>query len=188
MIDKKETERVLTEFADFVTKESKNNLAKNGSNASSSLSNSIDSFVKVSANSIDVDIIMESYGRFVDRGVTGKGDSNFKGKQKTVQRSLSGFRFGSGNFKGKGEQWKKRIDTWMFSRGIAPRDFKTGRFIKRDTANFLIRRSIFQHGIKPTKFLTTPFEKAFAKLEGEIGEAYGLDVVNFMKFTLKTDK
>ena len=186
MITRTETHKALKNFTDYIVIESKKNLASVGTNASSSLSESIKDFVKVSENSIDVSVLMNNYGRFIDRGVTGKGDSDFKGKDKPIQKSLSGFRFGSGNYRGTGEAWKTRINSWMYSRGIAPRDFKTGRFIKRDTTNFLIRRSIFQHGIKPTKFMTTPFEVAFSTLPDEVVEAYGLDIVNFMNFTLKT--
>jgi hypothetical protein len=64
----------------------------------------------------------------------------------------------------------------MFSRGIAPRDKETGKFIKRETVNFLIRRSIYQHGIEATEFLTRPFELGFKKLADDVVEAYGLDL------------
>ncbi len=62
---------------------------------------------------------------------------------------------------------------------------KTGKFIKRDTVNFLIRRSIYQHGTKATLFLTKPNESAFKSLPDEIVESYGLEVDKFFDNVLK---
>jgi hypothetical protein len=180
-----ETQEALQRFLDDVIKKSKANLSSKGINASNGLSNSFSSSLKVSKNSFEATILSDEHGKFIDKGVTGNNDSSFKGKKKPIRRSLSGFRFGTGNFNGKGEEWKKRIDKWMYTRGIAPRDKKTGKFIKRDTANYLIRRSIFQHGIKPTKFFTDPFEEEFNNLPNDLIEAYGLDVEKFIKFILK---
>lgn len=179
------TQDTLDSFLENVINEAKKNLKLQDKNATKDLSNSFKYNLKVSKNSFQAEIFAEDYLQFVDKGVTGKGDSDFKGKKKKVHRSEAGFRFGSGNFKGRGDEWKKKIDKWMYARGIAPRDLKTGRFIKRDTANYLIRRSIFQHGLKPTRFFTDPFEKEFQKLPQEIIEAFGLDVENFMKLVIE---
>ena len=170
----------LNKFGKRVVKEARTSLTKKDKNASKQLWNSLKYTFKEYKNSFHLSIYMDDYGKFVDKGVTGKGASNFKGKKKPIQKSLAGFRFGSGNFKGKGEEWKKRIDKWMYARGIAPRDKKTGKFIKRDTANFLIRRSIYQHGTKPTRFLTKPFESAFKSLPDELVKKYGLKVDKFL--------
>lgn len=170
---------ILNKFGKRVVKESKTALTKKDKNASKDLYNSIGYEFKESKNSFQLSINMDSYGLFVDKGVSGKGDADFKGKKKTVQKSLAGFRFGSGNFKGKGKEWEKRIDKWMYARGISPRDEKTGKFIKRATANFLIRRSIYQHGTKPTEFLTKPFESAYKDLLEEVADAYNLDMDKF---------
>lgn len=185
MLDKQHTQDALKDFLEEVISQAKNNLKEKDKNATKDLSNSFKYAFHVGKNSIDVDLFAEDYLVFVDKGVTGKGDSNFKGKKKTVWRSEAGYRFGSGNFKGKGNEWHKKIDKWMYARGIAPRDLKTGRFIKRDTANYLIRRSIFQHGLKPTRFFTDPFEEEFKKLPQELVEAFALDAETFMKFVIE---
>tara|TARA_R110000744_G_scaffold48814_1_gene106332 strand:+ start:314 stop:823 length:510 start_codon:yes stop_codon:yes gene_type:complete len=116
-----------------------------------------------------IEVIMEDYGVFQDRGVTGRGSSDFKGKKKKVHKSLDGFKFKSKVIGG-----SENIDKWMYKKGIQGRD-KKGRFIKRKTTNFLIRRSIAQHGIKPSLFLTTPYKKyseqiiqEFNNLQGDI--------------------
>ena len=166
----------LNKFGKRVVKESRTALTKQEKNASKELWNSIGYTFKESKNSFQLSINMADYGKFIDKGVTGKNDSGFTGKKKTVYRSTAGYHFGSGNYKGKGKEWHKRIDKWMYSRGIAPRDKKTGKFIKRDTVNYLIRRSIYQHGSKPTLFLTKPFESAFKSLPEQIIKDYGLEV------------
>tara|TARA_R110000823_G_scaffold107743_2_gene226709 strand:+ start:357 stop:908 length:552 start_codon:yes stop_codon:yes gene_type:complete len=175
---------VLNKFGKRVVKESRTALTKKKKNASKELYNSIGYEFKESKNSFQLSISMADYGKFIDKGVTGNNDSSFSGKKKTVFRSTGGFRFGSGNFNGKGGEWKKRIDKWMYSRGIQGRD-KKGKFIKRDTVNYLIRRSIFQHGTKPTEFLSKPFASAFKSLPNEVVKAYALDMDKFLADVLK---
>jgi hypothetical protein len=167
---------ILNKFGKRVVKEAKTKLTKDKKNASKELYDSISYEFKEHNNSFSLAINMADYGKFIDKGVSGKGASNFNGKKKTVFKSEGGFKFGSGNFKGKGGEWKLRIDKWMYSRGIAPRDKKTGKFVKRDTVNYLIRRSIYQHGTKASNFLTKPFNSAFKSLPDEVVEAYGLEV------------
>ena len=175
---------VLNKFGKRVVKESRTALTKKKKNASKELYNSIGYVFKENKNSFQLSISMADYGKFIDKGVSGNNDSSFKGKKKTVFRSTGGFRFGSGNFNGKGGEWAKRIDKWMYSRGIQGRD-KKGKFIKRDTVNFLIRRSIFQHGTQATEFLSKPFESAFKALPTQVVNAYALDMDKFLSDVLK---
>ena len=41
---------------------------------------------------------------------------------------------------------------------------------------FLISRSIWYAGIKPSLFFTTPFEVAFKRIDKELAKSFGLDV------------
>jgi len=168
-----------------VVKQAKTQLTKKKKNASKELHNSIKYDLKISKNSFELSFIMQDYGKFIDKGVSGKNDNSFKGKKKRVHRSESGYRFGSGNYKGQGDKWKKKINSWMYSRGIAPRDKKSGRFITRDSVNFLIRRSIFQHGLKANHFFTRPFDVAFKQLPDDLVEVYGLEVEKLLKNTVR---
>ena len=61
---------------------------------------------------------------------------------------------------------------------------KRGRFRERslDSMAFLVQRSVYQKGIKPTEYYSKPFEKAFKTLPDELIEAYGLDLDNFLEF------
>ena len=53
---------------------------------------------------------------------------------------------------------------------------------------YLITRSIWNKGIKPSLFFTKPFEQAFKKLPNELIEKFGLDVEDFLAYTLKQDR
>jgi hypothetical protein len=77
-----------------------------------------------------------------------------------------------------------KLDKWTVKRTIAPIDEK-GRFITRKGLNFIIARSIYQKGIKPSLFFTKPFEKAFKQLPDDVINAYALEVEDFLKFSLK---
>ena len=186
MLERKEVKRALSEFGENVILTARANFRSK--TASGKGSESMGHKVTVSENSFEQTFSMEQYMIFQDRGVTGNNASDFKGKRKTVQRSLSGFSFGSGNFRGTRDQWEKQIDKWMYSRGIIPRNFKSGQFITRKSANFLIRRSIYQHGIKPNKFFTNAFENEFKNLPKAIEQAYALDVERFMQTSLDNRK
>ena len=144
---------IIKEQMALLVKDMQSNLSKSGK-GSSSLSKSI----KVTTSDETSSVSMSDYGLFIDKGVSGNNSSNFKGKRKTVFKSKSNFRFGSGNFKGRGNDWEKKIDRWMSSKGISGGKDKLGRKISKKSINFLIRRSIYQHGIKSTMFASNAFE------------------------------
>jgi len=53
---------------------------------------------------------------------------------------------------------------------------------------FLITRSIYHKGIKPSLFFTKPFEKAFNNLPKELEKTFALDIEDFFEYSLKKDK
>ena len=166
---------LLNDFRSNVIREAKRNLTSQ--NTSGRLSKSLKSYVKESKNSIQISFEMDDYGFFQDRGVKGVKSG----------KSLDGYRYtrrgGQGSLKGMPPP--KAFDKWNVKKGIAPRDEK-GKFIKRKSLNFLIARSIFEKGIKPTLFFTKPFEKYFKRLPDELVEKYGLDMEKL--FTQITDE
>ena len=166
---------LLNDFRSNVIREAKRNLTSQ--NTSGRLSKSLNSVVKESKNSIQISFEMEDYGFYQDRGVQGtKGG-----------KSLDGYRYtrrgGAGSSKGMPPP--SAFDKWNVKKGIAPRD-KKGKFIKRKSLNFLIARSIFEKGIKPSLFFTKPFEKFYKRLPNELVEKYGLDMEKL--FTQITDE
>ena len=124
-----------------------------------------------------IEIIMEDYGMFKDKGVSGANHSDFKGKKKKIHKSVAGYKFNSSS---KAIGGIEGIDKWMTKNNIRPRDSQ-GRYTKdRDTANYLIRRSIHHHGIKPSLFLTKPYEKYNEQIRQEFNNlaAYIIKDIN----------
>ena len=156
----------LNRFAKYVISQSRANLTRGKKNSSKDLYNSLDSEVKVSKNSFELSFLMEDYGVFQDKGVSG-----VKKKYNTPYSYTSKMPPPS------------KMDKWIVKKGIAPRD-KSGKFISRKSLQFMIARSIYNNGIKPSLFFTKPFEKAFKGLSKDLVEAYKLDVEQLMKNTI----
>ena len=113
------------------------------------LKNSIDYKV----NKGKVEMIMAEYGIFQDQGVTGVGDAGYQGRKRTVHKSKGGFKFKNNKKMIGGD---RSIKAWMGKNGINPK------------AEFAIKRSIKQHGIKPSLFLTKPYEQYTLELEDKL--------------------
>ena len=173
-----EVESALQRFAKHVVSRSRANLTRQGKNASKSLYDSLDYEIKVSKNSFKLRILMEEYAMFQDRGVRGADPSMVKNGQQKAP--LSPYRF-----KNKMPPLKPILD-WVKLKKIRLRDEK-GKFKKGSykTVAFLVQRSIYAQGLKPSLFFTRPFIKAFDNLPDDIVEAYGLDLEQFIKFTQK---
>lgn len=171
---KKETEISLNNFAKYVIQQSRSNLTKGGKNVNKKLYNSINKEIEVGANSFRLAFLMEDYGAFQDKGV--------KGKTSSTKAPNSPFRFGSGT--GQKGGLTKGIFDWVTQKRIQFKDKRTGKFMSYQNTSFLITRSVYNKGIKPSLFFTKPFEKAFERLPQELVEAYGLDVEQFLQFTI----
>ena len=154
----------LEEFRDYVISHAKNNLKLKSS--SGKLLNSFDAQVKVMSNSIRIFFEMEEYGWYQDKGVSGvrqKYNTKFSYKTKMPPPS--------------------KLDKWIVRRGLAPRN--KGKFEGRKTLQFLIARSIFYNGIKPSLWFTKPFEQAVKMLPKEMIEAYGLEAEKMLDTIMK---
>ena len=169
-----ETREALNKFAKYVVQQSRSNLTKSDKNVSKELYNSLGYDLNVSKNSFSLSLLMEDYGMFQVKGV--------KGKTSSAKAPNSPFQFGSGT--GKKGGLTNGIDKWVRRRRFQFRD-KKGRFMSYQSTVFLITRSIYNKGIKPSMFFTKPFEKAFKGLNEELIKAYALDVEKFMATTIK---
>jgi hypothetical protein len=163
-----ETREALNKFAKYVIQESKNNLSKSNKNVSKELYNSLGYDLNVSKNSFSLSILMEDYGVFQDKGVSGtekKYNTPFKYTNKRPPASA--------------------FSNWVVRKGLkGTRDAK-GRFVSRKGLMFAVANSIFKKGIKPSMFFTTPFQKAFKDLPEELILSFGLDLERFIDFTIK---
>lgn len=166
------TQEALEAFKSFVIQQARTRLSKQRKNVSKGLYDSLKGKVKEMPNSISVEFEMEEYGLYQDKGVSGTEKKyntpySYKSKMPPV----------------------KPLAEWAKSKNIRLRDEK-GKFKKGNynTIGFLIARSIYRKGIKPSLFFTKPFEQAFKKLPDELTEKFGLDVEDFLAFTLKEDR
>ena len=172
---KKETEKYLNDFAKYVIQQSRSNLSKGGKNSTKDLYNSLDKQIEVGANSFRLAFLMEDYGKFQDKGVQGSNPSAIKNGFNKAPNSP---------YKFKSKMIPTRVlDKWVIKKGIAPRN-KSGKFLSREGLKFAIAKSIALQGIRPSLFFTKPFEAAFKNLPDELIEAYGLDVEQFLQYTI----
>ena len=166
------TEAALEAFKNFVIQQARTRLSKGSKNVSKELYNSLKGNIKVMPNSIALDFEMEDYGIFQDKGVSGTEKKYNTPYSYTTKMPPV-----------------KKLSDWAKTRNIRLRD-EQGRFTKGNynTIGYLIARSIYKKGIKPSLFFTKPFEQAFKKLPDELVEKFGLDVEDFLAFTLKEDR
>ena len=164
MLADKSLQNELNKFAKYVIQQSRSNLSKSDKNVSKELYNSLGYNVEVTEKGAELGFSMEQYGEFQDKGVRGKSSS--------AKAPNSPFRFGSGT--GKKGGLTNSIDKWVRRRGIQFKDRKSGRFLSYQSTAFLISRSIYQKGIKPSLFFTKPFVAAFNRLPDELIEAYSI--------------
>ena len=169
-MDKTELQKVLDRFRDAVISQSKRNLTRLQKNSSKKLYNSIKGKVKAYPNSFSMEFTMEDYGLYQDKGVSG-----IKKKYNTPY-----------SYKSKMPP-SKAFDKWIVRKGLSPRD-ASGKFSKRKSLSFLIARSVYRNGIKPTMFFTKPFEAAYKNLPDDMVERFGLEVEQLFNQMVITNK
>lgn len=167
--------KTLSKFVKYVVTQSKSNLTRGDKNVKKKLYNSIKGDSFVGKNSMGIYFEMEEYGEFQDLGVKGKSSSS--------KAPNSPFKFGSGT--GKKGGLTNGILEWVKARRFQFKDRESGKFMSYESTAFLITRSIYQKGIKPSFFFTKPFEKGFERLPEEVVESYGLDLEKLIKQSLK---
>ena len=181
-----EVQKELERFRDYVIKEAKKNLNSLKKNDSQGLYQSLKGNVKAMPNSFYMDFEMNSYGKFQDKGVKGKDPSKVSknARIKGQQAPNSPYKFGSGSAAGQWGMFVSNIQKWAQKRNIRLRDDK-GKYKKGgySTIAQIIAGNIYNRGIKPSLFFTTPFEAAFKRLPDELVEKFGLDAINLFKQT-----
>ena len=179
MLDLKQTKISLTAYRDILVEEIKKSLQNKKKISSGDLYDSIKGTpIVATENSLSFGIEMEGYGEFIDKGVSGvkkKYNTPYEYTDKMPPPSS--------------------LDKWIVKKGLAPRTPKgqfTGRSIKTvgfaKSISFLIARSIYMNGIKPSLFFTEPFRKYTKDLPLVISEALKIDADKFFEVTLKTNR
>ena len=183
MLKLEKVNKTIQMFRDYVIKESKDNLKRTGHNNTSALANSIKGEVVTEGGFTIVGFTMANYGTFVDLGV--------KGKTSSTKAPNSPYKFGSGKGKGNGGL-TEGIKKWVKQKGFQFRskeEGSKGRFLSYDSTAYLITRSIFHKGIKPSLFFTKPFEAGYKKyIDVDLLKAFGQDIETMVDYNLKDIK
>jgi hypothetical protein len=174
-----EVDNVIKKFRDYVIQQSRSNLTKGGKNVSKKLYNSLKGEIVTENGFSIVGFSMDDYGSYQDKGV--------KGKSSSAKAPNSPFKFGSGT--GLKGGLTKGIDKWVRLKGFQFRDKTSGKFMSYQATAFLITRSIFHKGIKPSLFFTKPFEAGYKKyIDVDLIKAFGQDVETMVDVNLKDIK
>ena len=159
----KETREALNNFGKFVVQQARTRLTKGRKNVSKKLYNSLGYKINATQDSISVIFEMEDYGKFQDQGVSGtkkKYDTPFSFKSKMPP--------------------SKAFSQFVVRKNIKGSRDEKGRFVSRKSLQYLIARSVYMRGIKPSMFFTKPFNQAFDKLPPELQEKFGIDIENII--------
>tara|TARA_R100000908_G_scaffold61088_1_gene38845 strand:+ start:382 stop:894 length:513 start_codon:yes stop_codon:yes gene_type:complete len=158
----KETKETLNKFGKYVIQQARTNLTKRKMNVSKSLYNSLDYKMFKGSNAIGINFIMDDYGKFQDKGVSGtKKKYNTPYSYTTKMPPPSAF------------------SQWVVRKGLeGTRDKKTGKFLSRKSLQYAVAKNIFKYGIKPSMFFTKPFNAAFKRLPDDLQNAFADDLDN----------
>tara|TARA_R100000781_G_scaffold77227_1_gene47862 strand:+ start:55 stop:597 length:543 start_codon:yes stop_codon:yes gene_type:complete len=169
-------ERYLNSFGKQIVKQAKENLSK--ADKKGALENSIDFFVIKKGGSITVRFKMNSYGAFVDKGVSGtdkkRSYKDYKGKTKS-----SPFKY-----KAKGPPIDI-LSKWVKRKGIKGHGMKKGR--SKNTGQYIsglaiyISRKIKVRGIQGISFFQKPLMLGMKQFSSKFGKAIADDIVNSLR-------
>lgn len=172
-----QVEKIVQDYADRIVRAAKNNLADKELSGGD-LYNSLKAKVSKSDDDIVVTFSAADYAKFYDEGVQGANPSKMPPGAKTRfnQAPNSPFRFGTGT--GKKGGLRAAIDKWVLTKSDLKSSTRNdlGQFIPRKTMVFLISRSIYLTGLKPSYFFTKPFDFYTKNLERDLEDALERDV------------
>ncbi len=167
----KNAQAILTKFRDYVVSQSRANLSKQNKNVTKGLYESIKGDIITEDGFSIVEFNLGKYGSFQDQGIKGSVHSN-----KAPNSPFS--------FKSKPPPYSA-ILKWVKARGFLFRNKENGRMMSAKTTSYLVQRSIFKNGIKPSLFFTKPFEAGYKKyIDVSLVLAFGEDVGTLVSYEL----
>ena len=165
----------LEGFALNVIASAKGELQSQGKVSSGRLKNSLEYEITEDKGEVDLSFYGEDYAMFVDKGVQGANPSGMpEGAIARYNKApMSPYRFSTGSGK---KGLRGGINKWLTQKGIkGVRDDK-GRFLPRKSMIFLMSRSVYLTGMRPSFFFTKPFERYRKGLTNKLMDAYGIDI------------
>lgn len=170
----RETFSELLLLAGEMAEDMQSNLNTSQSNASGKLSESIElTEPELSGSTFKVDILMNYYGAFLNKGVKGtKGGSGlyafkYDKPSKKMVDAIREYIKNSG----------KKITNTNVQKTTSLNEKKNGSIAQLDNA-YAAARSIVQHGIAPTGFLDKAAETTRNKVAERLGLALKIDIIN----------
>jgi len=148
-------ENYLNSFGKQVVNRAKGNIQRK-KGGGTALENSIKFKVNVDKDGLFmVNFFMNSYGSYVDKGVSGtkkkRSYKDYKGKTITTP-----FKFGTRSSKaGKGGM-SGIMTKWVKKKKFQWKDKKTGRFMSYKSMGYIIARSIYSKGLEGISFFQKP--------------------------------
>tara|TARA_R100000781_G_scaffold94302_1_gene58672 strand:+ start:433 stop:975 length:543 start_codon:yes stop_codon:yes gene_type:complete len=176
----KEIKKTLTQYAKYVIQQSRSNLTKGKHNSTKELYRSLGFELDQEKNAFLLEFLMEDYGAFQDKGVSGIKSSYTRKGTSVFNKN---FKYGSGT--GKKGGLTKGIDKWLRSKKFQWRNKKTGRFMSYQSMRYIIVRSIYNKGLRQTLFFSNPFNKGLQKYGNELVNAFALDLENSLMLGTK---
>ena len=167
----------LDKFKTYVIKQARTNLSKGDRNVSRKLYNSLKGQAKVYAKGYLLSFEMEEYGNYQDKGV--------RGKRSNARAPKSPYKFGSGT--GAKGGLTEGIQRWVKARKFQFKD-KQGKFMSYDSTAWIITKSIYAKGLRPTLFFTKPFEAAYKRLPQELVNDLKIDLEKIFNYSIKQPK
>lgn len=156
----KHTQEALQEFGKYVVTQSRSALTRKKKTLSGTLYDSLNYVIEKTDTGIKIAFEMADYGKFVDKGVSGK-----EKKYNTPYAYTSK------------KPPMKPLMEWAKARRFRLRDEK-GRYAKGNykTIGFILQNSIYKKGLKPSMFFTRPFNLAYDRFGDDVAKAFLKDI------------
>lgn len=146
-------EKALHRYMRKVFQQARRILTSEKINATGELYKSLDYEVQVDELKITLQPMGTDYWDYVNQGV--------KGSTSDAKAPESPYQFGTGT--GPQGQLEPSIRQWIDDKPVNQWRDKKGRFMSKDAMAFIISRSVYTTGLKPTNFMTNPFERLFER-------------------------
>lgn len=166
----KRVKRELNRFAKYVIQQARTNLTRKKKNSTKKLYDSLQYKLNETPDATTLAFFMEEYGWYQDKGVSGKKRkfaTPFSFKSKMPPASA--------------------FSQWVIRKGIKGIRNKQGKFVKRKSLQFMMARSVFYYGIKPSMFFTKPFERAYDKLKFDLPKKLAEDTDKNFEFLFNVE-
>jgi|TARA_R110001583_G_scaffold12282_3_gene54702 hypothetical protein len=168
-MDTDNLERYLNSFGKQVVNRAKGSLQKS-KGGGTALENSISFKVLADNSGFTIQFFMNSYGTFVDKGVSGTA-KNRKYKDYENKTESSPYRYSNK------QPPPDILARWISKKGIKGRDKKTGRFISNMSLAFLMGRAIKRDGIQGISFFQKPLGLGLKQFGKEMLGAVEEDII-----------